>query len=35
MKTWHWGVLVLLVLAYFVGVKWPSVGTSLLGKVGM
>lgn len=35
MKAWHVGLIIALIVAYFVGVKFPSVGTSLLGKVGM
>jgi hypothetical protein len=33
MKNWHW--ILLLVAAYFVGVKWPSPGSSVLTKVGV
>lgn len=35
MKSWHWGVIVLVIIAYFVGVKWPSIGQTVLGKVGL
>jgi len=35
MKAWHWGVLLLIVVAYLVGVKYPGVGTTVLSKVGM
>ena len=35
MKAWHVGLIIALIVAYFVGVKFPSVVTSLLGKVGM
>ena len=35
MKAWHWGLLLLIVIAYLVGAKYPSTGTALLAKVGM
>ena len=35
MKAMHWGLLLLIVIAYFVGVKYPSAGTAVLGKVGL
>lgn len=35
MKSWHLGLLLLLIAAYFVGVKYPSPGTQLLSKVGL
>lgn len=35
MKSWHLGMLVLLVVAYLVGVKYPSIGQSALSKVGL
>lgn len=36
MKTWHWGtIIVVLIIGYLVGVKFPSTGTALLGKVGL
>lgn len=35
MKAWHWGLLLAIVVAYLVGVKYPSVGTTVLGKVGL
>lgn len=35
MKTWHWGIIVALVIAYIVGVKFPSPGQMALSKIGM
>jgi hypothetical protein len=35
MKNWHWGIIIALLIGYFVGVKWPATGTSVLGKVGL
>lgn len=35
MKTWHLGLVLALVVAYLVGVKFPSVGAGLLSKVGL
>jgi len=36
MKTHHWFVLLIVfILAYLVGVKYPSVGASALSKIGM
>ena len=35
MNGWHWGGIALLVLAYFIGVKWPSPGQTVLSKVGL
>lgn len=35
MKGWHWGLIVGLIVAYFIGVKFPGPGTSLLTKVGV
>jgi hypothetical protein len=35
MKSWHLGLIALLVVAYLVGVKYPSTGTMLLSKVGL
>lgn len=35
MKTWHWGVIILVLVAYLVGSKYGSFGQSLLGKVGL
>ena len=35
MKAWHLGLVVALIVAYLIGVKFPSVGTTVLGKVGM
>ena len=34
MKSWHWGIIVALLIGYLVGVKFPSTGASLLGKIG-
>lgn len=34
MKAKHWiGVLVLLVIGYAIGVKWPTIGQQLKSKV--
>jgi len=36
MKSWHWGtIIIVLIIGYLVGVKFPSTGASLLSKVGM
>ena len=35
MKAWHWGLIIAIVVAYLVGVKYPSIGTTVLGKVGL
>jgi len=35
MKAWHWGLILVVVIAYLVGAKYPSTGTMLLGKVGL
>lgn len=35
MKAWHWGVIILVAVAYLVGAKYPSIGTTVLGKVGL
>jgi hypothetical protein len=35
MKLNGWTVVLLIVLAYFVGVKFPTTGQTLLSKVGM
>lgn len=36
MQNKHWGMLiVILLIGYIVGVKFPSTGQSLLSKVGM
>lgn len=35
MKAWHIGLIVAILVAYFVGVKYPGVGTSVLGKIGL
>lgn len=36
MKTHHWIVLIVVLgIGYFAGIKWPGVGTSALGKVGL
>jgi hypothetical protein len=35
MKGWHLGGIVLLIIAYLIGVKYPSVGQSALSKVGL
>lgn len=35
MKSWHWGtIIVVLIIGYLIGVKFPSTGQSLLGKIG-
>ena len=34
MKSWHWGIIVALLIGYLVGVKFPATGASLLSKVG-
>jgi hypothetical protein len=36
MKMGHWfTIVVVLLIGYLVGVKFPSTGQSLLGKIGM
>jgi len=35
MKGWHIGIIVALLVAYLVGVKFPSTGQMVLGKVGL
>ena len=35
MKTWHIGMVLLIVVAYFIGVKYPSTGQAALSKVGL
>lgn len=35
MKSWHWGLIVAVVIAYLVGVKYPSTGQTVLSKIGM
>jgi hypothetical protein len=35
MKAWHWGVVILIVVAYLAGVKYPSIGNTVLSKVGL
>ena len=35
MKGWHIGGIILLLIAYLVGVKYPSFGNSALSKVGL
>lgn len=33
MSNWHW--ILIFIIAYFIGVKFPSIGTTVLSKVGM
>lgn len=35
MQNWHWGLIIALIAAYLVGVKFPSIGQSALSKVGL
>lgn len=35
MKTWHWGIIVALLVAYLVGVKFPATGQTVFAKIGM
>jgi|HubBroStandDraft_5_1064220.scaffolds.fasta_scaffold02065_14 hypothetical protein len=35
MQGWHWGLIVGLIVAYLVGVKFPSPGQKLFGAIGM
>lgn len=35
MQTWHWGLIVAIVIAYLVGVKFPSPGQKVFSAVGM
>lgn len=35
MQNKHWGmIVVVLIIGYLIGAKWPSTGVSLLSKVG-
>lgn len=34
MKNYHWlSIIAILVVGYFIGVQWPSYGTSAISKV--
>jgi hypothetical protein len=35
MKGWHIGMIAMLLVAYLIGAKFPSFGTSVLNKVGL
>ena len=35
MKGWHWGCIALVIVAYLVGVKFPSIGQKAFSAVGM
>lgn len=35
MKSWHIGLVVAILVAYLVGVKFPALGQAALSKVGM
>jgi hypothetical protein len=35
MQGWHWGMIVLFIVAYLIGVKFPSPGQKLFSSVGM
>lgn len=35
MQGWHWGLIIGLLIAYLIGVKFPSPGQQLLSKIGM
>ena len=35
MKGWHLGLIVIVLVAYLVGVKYPSYGQSALSSVGL
>ena len=35
MKNWHWGLILAFVVAYLIGVKFPSIGQKLFAKIGM
>lgn len=35
MKSWHIGLIVAIFIAYLVGAKYPTLGTTVLGKVGL
>jgi hypothetical protein len=34
-KGWHIGIIVLIIVTYLVGVKFPSLGQGVLSKVGL
>ena len=35
MQNWHWGLIVALLIAYVIGVKFPAPGQKALSYVGM
>lgn len=35
MQNWHWGLIVAIVIAYLVGVKFPATGQKVFSAVGM
>ena len=35
MKSWHWGIIIAVIIGYFVGVMFPAVGQQLKAKVGV
>jgi hypothetical protein len=32
---WHWGMIILFVVAYLIGVKFPSAGQKVFSTIGM
>jgi hypothetical protein len=35
MQNWHWGLIIGLVIAYMVGVKFPGPGQKVFSTIGM
>lgn len=35
MQNWHWGLIVAIVIAYLIGVKFPATGQKAFSLVGM
>lgn len=35
MRGWHWGLIIGLIIAYLVGVKFPSIGNKVFSTIGM
>lgn len=34
MKSWHWGVIIAVVIGYALGVLFPSFGATIKSKIG-
>lgn len=35
MKSWHWGIIIAVLIGYVVGVMYPAIGQSLKAKAGL